>query len=330
MNETHNPHDQYFKETLAQPGAAVDFLRYYLPERIVRLIEPETAERIEDSFVDEELKEHLSDLLFRVKLKNKGAAFIYVLLEHKSSPDKWVALQLLRYLVRIWEKAQREGKRKLPLVFPVVFYHGKTRWKISGKFSALFEFGDELDALREFVPEFDYHLCDLARFDDTQLKGEAGLLTAMRLLKHIFRRELKAKLNEALRPVAERLPDEQALERLKVASIYLAQTGRATGKEILAAIEAAKKGEKAMETFLDEWMREGRKQGLQQGLQQGETELVLRLLRRRFKRLDGENEARIRELSRTQVESLAEALLDFKKSADLTKWLEKNAANKTN
>ncbi len=66
-----NPHDQYFKETLAQPGAAVDFLRYYLPARIVRLIEPETAEWVEDSFVDEELKEHLSDLLFRVKLKKQ-------------------------------------------------------------------------------------------------------------------------------------------------------------------------------------------------------------------------------------------------------------------
>ncbi len=193
----------------------------------------------------------------------------------------------------------------------------------------MFEFGDELDALREFVPKFDYHLCDLAQFDDEQLQGEAGLLTAMRLLKHIFRRELKAKLKEALRPVAERLPDEKALERLKVASIYLAQTGRATGKEILAAIEAAKEGEKAMETFLDEWMREGRKQGLreglqeslqkglQQGVQQGETELILRLLRRRFKQLDGETEARIRELSLAQVESLAEALLDFQKSVDL-------------
>jgi len=158
MNETQNPHDQFFKETLAQPGATVDFLRHYLPARIVRLIEPETADRIEDSFVDEELKEHFSDLLFRVKLKNKSSAFIYVLLEHKSSPDRWVALQLLRYLVRIWEKAQREGKRKLPLVFPVVFYHGKTEWKISEKFSALFEIGDELDALREFVPEFDYHI----------------------------------------------------------------------------------------------------------------------------------------------------------------------------
>lgn len=57
--ETQNPHDQFFKETLAQPGAASDFLRYYLPENFVRLIKPETVERIEDSFVDEELKEHL-------------------------------------------------------------------------------------------------------------------------------------------------------------------------------------------------------------------------------------------------------------------------------
>jgi len=169
-------------------------------------------------------------------------------------------------------------------------------------------------------------LCDLARFDDAQLQGEAGLLTAMRLLKHIFRRELKAKLIEALRPVAERLPDEQALERLKVASIYLAQTGRATGKEILTAIAAATEGEKAMETFLDEWMREGRKQGLQQGLRQGETELVLRQLRRRLKRLEGETEARIRELALAQIESLAEALLDFQTSADLEKWLKKNMA----
>jgi predicted transposase/invertase (TIGR01784 family) len=72
MSETNqNPHDQFFKEIFSQHESIVDFIENYVPPGLTKLFDLPTLERIEDSFVDNELKEHLSDLLFRVKLKNK-------------------------------------------------------------------------------------------------------------------------------------------------------------------------------------------------------------------------------------------------------------------
>ncbi|MBV8806204.1 MAG: Rpn family recombination-promoting nuclease/putative transposase, partial [Sinobacteraceae bacterium] len=62
--------------------------------------------------MDEELREHLSDVLFRVQLKTGGDAFAYVLVEHKSVPDPGARLQLLRYVVRILSNwYEQNGKR---------------------------------------------------------------------------------------------------------------------------------------------------------------------------------------------------------------------------
>ena len=62
-------------------------------------------------------------------------------------------------------------------------------------------------------------------------------------------------------------------------------------------------------------------QGRQEGRQQGELEMALRLLRRRCGELNPQQEARIRSLRLEQLETLAEALLDFEGPSDLEAWL---------
>src|SRR5437868_11362013 len=104
MSELTGPHDHFFKTLLGRPEMAADFLANYLPPEVAEVLDLTAPELVKDSFVDAELQEHLSDLLYRVRLKPGGEAYVYVLFEHKSAPDAWVAFQLLRYLVRIWEQ----------------------------------------------------------------------------------------------------------------------------------------------------------------------------------------------------------------------------------
>lgn len=61
--------------------------------------------------------------------------------------------------------------------------------------------------------------------------------------------------------------------------------------------------------------------GLQQGKQEGELAVVLRLLNRRIGTVEPEVQERLRQLSTTQLEDLAEALLDFTSATDLADWL---------
>jgi predicted transposase/invertase (TIGR01784 family) len=55
-----------------------------------------------DSFVDKELREHFSDIIYQVDLKQGDSAYIYLLFEHKSYSDPLIALHLLRYMIKIW------------------------------------------------------------------------------------------------------------------------------------------------------------------------------------------------------------------------------------
>ncbi|MCX5969521.1 MAG: DUF2887 domain-containing protein [Cyanobacteria bacterium] len=62
-------------------------------------------------------------------------------------------------------------------------------------------------------------------------------------------------------------------------------------------------------------------QGRLEGRQEGELEMALRLLRRRCGQLSPKQEACLRALPLEQLETLAEALLDFEGPSDLEAWL---------
>ncbi len=70
------------------------------------------------------------------------------------------------------------------------------------------------------------------------------------------------------------------------------------------------------------WMREGIEQGLVQGKQSEASSLVMRLLPRKVGTITPELQQRIKQLQLTQLEDLAEALLDFSAVADLEAWLQ--------
>jgi len=69
-------------------------------------------------------------------------------------------------------------------------------------------------------------------------------------------------------------------------------------------------------------MQQGIERGLEQGRQEGELAVIMRLLNRRIGTVAPELQEQIRQLSLTQLEDLAEALLDFSDTADLVSWLE--------
>jgi predicted transposase YdaD len=87
---------------------------------------------------------------------------------------------------------------------------------------------------------------------------------------------------------------------------------------------------RAFQDILEEGRQEGvelgRLEGLEQGLEEGRrreaSALALRLLERRCGALASSIRSRIEALSRSQLEELALALLDFQGAEDLQTWLE--------
>ena len=118
-------HDHVFKNILGREDVARDFVRYYMPAEIVSELNLDSLEVSSESYVSDHLQESLSDLVLALQLKSGDPAEVYILIEHKSSLGKWTKLQLLKYMSEMWQKSARIGKERLPLIIPLVFYHGK-------------------------------------------------------------------------------------------------------------------------------------------------------------------------------------------------------------
>lgn len=75
----------------------------YLPKEVLQIIDLETISPQKDSYIEKELEETFSDLLFKTKIEEKEG-YIYFLFEHKSYPSDKISIQLLKYIIKIWEQ----------------------------------------------------------------------------------------------------------------------------------------------------------------------------------------------------------------------------------
>jgi hypothetical protein len=94
-------YDRLFRRLFGDAEAAADLARNALPQELLRRIDLDSAEVIEGSFVDEQLRGHQTDLLVRFRSSGGREIYVYVLVEHKSRSDRWAALQMLRNVVRV-------------------------------------------------------------------------------------------------------------------------------------------------------------------------------------------------------------------------------------
>ena len=76
---------------------------------------------------------------------------------------------------------------------------------------------------------------------------------------------------------------------------------------------------------VQDWLAEGRQEGRQEGEAREAAKMTLRLLSRRCGPLTGATTTQIQALPLEQLESLADALLDFQSPADLATWLAANS-----
>ncbi len=332
MTEIQNPHDQFVRSLLSNPRLARNFLENYLPEKVVAKLKFDTLELSQESFVDEDLRPHHTDLLFKLQKKNNHKVFVYVLFEHKSSPDAFVAFQLLRYSTRIWEKVT---EKKLPPIIPLVLYHGSRRWNVSRNFSDLIADSEEFS---EFVPKFAYELCDLSALSETEIKGEAMLQLGLTAMRHIFSHNLNRELPEIL-DIMSKSEEQGAIEFLGTVLRYLTSASdKITTEDLREALTETfpEKKNEIMMTLAREWIEEGRQEGklegikegklegIKEGKQEGELAVTLRILRKRFSDLDVGTVERIKLLSAEKLEDLGYMLFDFKSVADLNDWLKRS------
>lgn len=117
---TSTPHDAVFKRFLRHPETANDFLTLHLPEAIRQRCDFSTLRLEPASFIDEDLRAWYSDVLWSVQTPC-GLGYVYVVIEHQSSPDNHMAFRLMRYAIAAMQRHLDAGHKTLPLVVPMLF-----------------------------------------------------------------------------------------------------------------------------------------------------------------------------------------------------------------
>jgi predicted transposase/invertase (TIGR01784 family) len=172
-----NPHDDFFKVAFSRQDVVEDYITHFLKKELVENIDTKTLEISTTSYVTQQLEEYFSDIVWECSYgTNKKTIKISFLFEHKSYIPKFPHLQLLRYLLEIWEDCEKNKKPLTPII-PVIVYHNpneKRHWKYK-PFNAYFK---DIDAfLQPYIPNFDYQITDLTSFSQAQWQMlRAGLL----------------------------------------------------------------------------------------------------------------------------------------------------------
>jgi hypothetical protein len=229
MAETNTPHDSFFKRFFGDLAVAREFMERYLPPEIVARLDLTTLKLANESFVDPDLRKHFSDSLFSVRTTAQDAIYTYLLLEHKSAPERWVAFQLLRYIVRFWERLREQGYDKLPLVLPIVFYHGQERWNVPRRLSTLFAPAGFTE-LYKYAPELEYDLQDVSVSGGREITGSPVLRAGLQMLRYIFSEDLEQRLKDIFRNLRG-LSRADALQSMQTLLAYLSRARKQLNKQ---------------------------------------------------------------------------------------------------
>lgn len=122
---TPTPHDAAFRQFLTQPDVARNFMEIHLPAELRAYCDLNTLKLESGSFVEEDLRQYFSDVLYSLKTSQGEPGYVHVLIEHQSTPDRHMAFRLLRYAVAAMQRHLDAGHKKLPQVIPILFYIGK-------------------------------------------------------------------------------------------------------------------------------------------------------------------------------------------------------------
>ena len=207
---TSTPHDAVFKQFLYHPDTARDFLDIYLPSTLRELCDLQTLKLESGSFIEDSLRASYSDVLWSLKT-NEGDGYIYVVIEHQSSPDAHMAFRLMRYAMAAMQRHLDAGHKTLPLVIPMLFYHGALS-PYPFSLCWLDEFDDPIVARQLYSATFP--LVDITVIPDDEIMQHHRIALLELMQKHIRKRDLMGLVEQLVSLLATGYANDSQLKTL--------------------------------------------------------------------------------------------------------------------
>ncbi|EIL7533238.1 Rpn family recombination-promoting nuclease/putative transposase, partial [Escherichia coli] len=224
---TPTPHDAAFRSFLANPDVARDFLELHLPAEYRQLCDLSTLKLEPATFVEPDLHQYASDILWSVKTTGGKDGYVYTLIEHQSTENLYMPFRMLRYSVAAMQR-HLEQYKTLPLVIPVLFYHGeRSPYPYSMNWLDCFE----NPALAAKIYTKPFPLVDITVVDDNEIMNHRRMAALTLLMKHIRHRDMMELLDKLPQVMVE-ISDEQ----VRVLIHYIVNAGDSVSPEFMRAL----------------------------------------------------------------------------------------------
>ena len=269
------------------PTLCAQLLKDYCSMDILKKIKPEDIEDVTERFVPMFTEQRDADVVKCIHLTDEEEIFI-ALIEHKSGVDYNVGMQILRYMVYIWEDYEKSQERihegisatknfKYPPILPIVYYEGKEKWDATTNIRDRIVLGE---VFKEYIPGFKYHLIELINYDKGVLLQKENGLSLVMLINSLKTAEEFKKLqlpSNYLSKVINSSPQDVLDTIARVVAVVLRKQN-VPETEIQDFIDQIKE-RKSMALF-DDW--EGF--DVQEERKNGQTLLLIDLIRKKIKK----------------------------------------------
>lgn len=268
MTAPTTPHDEFFKAIFTNLRHARDLLQGLLPATVSSQMDLAALELDQTSYVSEALRESCTDLVFTCPLQG-APAIVAILLEHKSWEPANPHLQLLRYMLSIWEQNMADGI-PLRVVIPILIHQGDRRWDVRPFVES---FPELPESFHRFVPSFDLVYEDLFTATISELNTifrDALVQTALATMKYTSAKDDAGllQLAEGLSPELGNLPPDEALRTLRQLLEYIFKANDTHLRDALFQLLHPNMKGSTM-TIAESWIQEGIEKGIERGIEQG-------------------------------------------------------------
>ncbi len=268
--DLNNPHDKFFKGAFSMLDVTYPLLVEFLPKDLLDKLDLNTLEIDPNSYIDDELKETFSDLVWSCRLKNnqqqRKIAFLF---EHKSYKPAYPHFQINDYQRNAW-KAQIAANQQPVPILPIIFYHGKEKWVVESFDSY---FGEVEAEMLRFLPCFDYILINLQDYSDGYIKNLQSIFLQKTFLafKHYLDKQyLEIHIVELLFHNFSNAKNELTRSFISIISVYLRAISGITREQL---IEKVKQSDNILKpeamSYVEEFIEEGKLIGEEIGLEIG-------------------------------------------------------------
>ncbi len=268
----YSKHDALVKKIMSEVASAKEFLEHYLPTDFKQLVDLSKLKVEKETFVTNDLKRQLSDIVYSVPTLDGKTALVYILAEHQSTVDNFIALRLWQYILLLCERHKKD-KGKLPLICPIVIYSGKEPYSAAQNLWQLFD--NPLQA-KKLMTE-DYKLVNLQSMPDDEIIKQRHIGMMQYMLKHIHQRDILKLWEDFLGKFQAEIIVDKEHDYIYIRSFLwytdtkLPEDRQSALEQLLAKYLSEEEKGNIMRTVAQKYIEEGTQYGIQIGEARGEA-----------------------------------------------------------